>query len=638
MANFYTDNEDLRFYVDRYVDWQELLRLTELGGSEEGFQDVDEALGFYRGALELVGDFAANEIAPRSAEIDRSRHQLKDGRVVIPPVMEEIFAQIRGLELHGLCLPRELGGMNSPFLVFLLNAELMARADVSVAAHHGFHGGMAMAMLLYSVLEGSTSFDAEARAFESTRFREYIDEILAGEAWGCMDITEPGAGSDMAALRSKARQDEDGSWLVSGQKIFITSGHARYHFVVASTEETDGDDAFAGLAGLSMFLVPAWTEDENGERRILAELVGLEQKLGHHGSATVAISFEDSPAHLIGERGQGFRMMLMLMNNARITVGFESLGICEAAIAQATAYAAERQSMGKTIDQHEMIADYLDEMRTDTQGIRALAVEAALHEEMAQKLDLWLRFELFDSVEEREAAATRHKRCKRRARQLTPLVKYLGAEKAVQISQRCIQIHGGYGYSSEYGAEKLLRDALVLPIYEGTSQIQALMAMKDSLMGIIGDMRGFVEGRAGAQWRSLSGRGAQQRRVAKLQLIACRAKQFLVARLAGRKLAELRGEPLREWGEAFKSWDPKRDFALAMLHAERLTAILADVAVCEILLRQTQRFPERAEVLERYLERAEPRCRYLYEQVTTTGRRLLASLEEPEVAQEAQAS
>ena len=626
MANFYTDNEDLRFYVDRYIDWSTLFELTELAGpSEQGFPSLDDALEFYRGALELVGEFAANEIAPHAAEIDREHHQLADSVVTPPPVLQGIFEQIAELMLHGLCVPRELGGMNAPFMLFLLNSELMARADVSVAAHHGFHGGMAGAMLLYSVLEGSSELDPETRSITKTRFQAYMDEIIAGEAWGCMDITEPGAGSDMAALRCSARLDDDGAWRVSGEKIFITSGHAKYHFVVARTEETDADDAFAGLKGLSMFLVPAWREGDAGEREILAEFTKLEEKLGHHGSATVAIHFDDSPAHLIGDRGQGFRMMLMLMNNARIVVGFESLGICEAALRMARAYASERPSMGKTIDRHEMIADYMDEMATDIQAIRAMAVEAAFHEELAQKLELWQRFGLFDTPEIEEQAKRRQRRHKRRVRHLTPLLKYLGAETAVKHSQRNIQIHGGYGYSAEYGAEKLLRDALVLPIYEGTSQIQALMAMKDGLMSIISDVPGFLQRRATASWRAQTATGAV-RRVARLQLLAFKVQQFLVTRLAGRKLAELRHEPVGEWRRAFESWDPKRDFALAMLHAERLTRILADVAAAEILLAQSKRFPERLELLERWLERAEPRCLCLYREITTTGPRLLASM------------
>jgi len=630
MPHFYDDNEDLRFYVDRWIDWEPLVRLTEYDfQAPDGFTNAEEAVEFYRDILALVGDFAANEVAPRAAEIDREHSQLKDGQVIFAPALAHVFEQIKALQLHGMCLPRELGGMNCPFLLFTLCTELIGRADVSVTAHNGFHGGSAMAMLLYSIIEGSTEFDIDQRCITSTRFGDAIAEIIEGEAWGSMDITEPGAGSDMAAMRTKGEQDEDGNWFVTGSKIFITSGHAKYHFVIARTERDEGGDAFAGLKGLSLFLVPTFI-DRGGERKMLASFDSLEEKLGHHGSATVAISYDRTPAHLIGERGDGFRLMLKLMNNARVMVGFESLGICEAALRMARAYAAERESMGKTIDRHEMIADYLDEMATDVQGIRAMTVQAAWHEEMAQKMTLMLQFFPPEDELELEAAEAEQRRHQAKSRRLTPLLKYLGAEKAVEISQRNIQIHGGYGYSSEYGAEKLLRDAMVLPIYEGTSQIQALMAMKDTLMGVLANPKGFVQRNAAARWRSRSARSEHERRVARLQVLSYKAVQYLMSRLAGTKLSEVRKQPVGRWSEAFRDWDPKRDFALAMLHAERLAKILADVAVCELLLDQGKQHAERLEVLDRYLERAEPRCRYLFDEITHTGLRLLDSLDEGE--------
>jgi 3-(methylthio)propanoyl-CoA dehydrogenase len=631
MANFYDDNADLKYYVEQEVDWEPLVRLTEYGyGAEGGFTNVEEAVEFFTSVLDMVGDFAANEIAPHSAAIDREHPYLDDGVVLFPPVLQGIFDQIKALELHGMCVPRELGGMNSPFLLFVLSNELIARADVSVCAHNGFHGGSAMAMLLYSILEDTTGFDREQMCITSTRFGDAIAEIVAGEAWGSMDITEPGAGSDMAVMRTRGEQDEGGNWLVTGNKIFITSGHAKYHFVIARTEEDSGADAFSGLKGLSLFLVKTFETGDDGGLVKLASFDGLEEKLGHHGSATVSISFDRSPAELIGERGDGFKLMLQLMNNARVVVGFEALGICEAALRLARDYAAERESMGKTIDRHEMIADYLDEMQTDIQGIRALAVRACFHEEMAQKLRLTLRFLPPEDEADRkklEKDLAYHQRVSRR---YTPLLKYIAAEKAVEISRRAIQIHGGYGYSSEYGAEKLLRDAMVLPIYEGTSQIQALMAMKDNLLGILRDARRFVEKSTAARWRARSARDPLARRVARLQSQSYRALQFLMTRLAGTKFAEVRRQPVAEWKAAFASWDPKRDFALAMLHAERLTRVLADVAIVEILADQAERHPERAEVLERYLERAEPRCRFMVDEITTTGHRLLQTLEDGE--------
>ena len=347
-----------------------------------------------------------------------------------------------------------------------------------------------------------------------------------------MDITEPNAGSDMAALEAVGEQDEDGNWFVTGQKIFITSGHGKYHFVIARTEKpADPADPFAGLGGLSMFLVPAYEDDENGHRKRYVTLDRIEEKMGHHGSCTASLSFDRAPAMLIGERGQGFEYMLVLMNNARVGVGFECLGLCEAAYRLASDYAAERKSMGKTIDRHEMIADYLDEMRTNISGIRALAMHGAFHEEVSQKKALRLQFADLDPMERKrlEKQVAEHKR---QARRTTPLLKYMGAEKAVEGARRAVQILGGNGYIKEYGAEKLLRDATVMPIYEGTSQIQALMAMKDTLGGIMKNPQAFLKRMAQARWRSLSADDALERRVAKIQLLSFGAQNHLMTKTA----------------------------------------------------------------------------------------------------------
>lgn len=624
MANFFDDNEDLKFYVDRAVDWTPLVDLTEFHHkAQDAFPNTEEAVEFYRSVLDLVGRFSAEEVAPHAAEIDRDHPKLQQGDVVFPERLQSIFNQVKELEIHGMSLPRDFGGMNCPYLLVLFCTELFARGDVSVAAHIGFHGGMALAALAYSAYEGSTTFDKETGRIEQSRFEEMVSEIATGTAWGSMDITEPGAGSDMAALTVRGEQDEKGQWFLTGNKIFITSGHAKYHFVIARTEETKAGDAFAGLKGLSMFLVKAYEDQPDGTRTHYAWFDKLEEKLGHHGSATVAVRYDRSPAELIGKRGDGFRQMLILMNNARLGVGFESLGIAEAAYRLAREYAAERPSMGKNIARHEMIADYLDEMRTDIQALRALAVEGACHEEIGQKVHLLLSFMPPDAPEERAALEREMRRRFNASRRLTPLVKFFGAEKAVEIARRGIQIHGGFGYSSEYGAEKLLRDAMVLPIYEGTTQIQSLMAMKDNLLGVLKNPRRFLSGslRACVQGCFAPDRGA--RRVARLRRRQYAVLRFLLVRLAWKKF---RSGPSQFLGQ----WDPKKDFALAMLHAERLTHILTDVAVAEILLAQAARFPERRELLERFLERAEPRCRNAHYEITHTGRRLLAYLAQTE--------
>lgn len=625
MANFFKDNPDLQYYFEKGLDWEALCQVNEQGFTlEDGFANTEEAVSFYKDVCEMMGQFSAEEIAPLSAAIDHEGVQQVDGEAVFPETANGIFKKLKELDMHGMCLPRELGGMNAPLLLYFINAELMARADVSVMAHHGFHAGISMAMLLLSIMEGTTTYDPETKKIVATRFQKEIEEISGGKAWGSMDITEPDAGSDMAAIRSFGEQDENGNWFVTGPKIFITSGHGKYHFVIARTEKSQNpDDPFAGLGGLSMFLVRAFEDGPDGRKRFVA-LDRVEEKLGHHGSATVNLTFERSPAVLVGKRGDGFKYMLYLMNNARLGVGFEAIGLCEAAVRMAKAYAETRPSMGKTIDRHEMIADYFDEMETDIQGIRAMAMYGAFHEELAQKLDLNAR--LAGKTEDLEVARE-IKRHKSRARRVTPLLKYLAAEKTVEMARRNLQIHGGNGYMTEFPAEKLLRDALVLPIYEGTSQIQALMATKDTLNSIIKNPQKFLTRLAQIRMRAMTAGDTLERRVAKVQQLTMAAQQHLVTRTAADKLRSLQGVPLPDRLKALKTdWDPKHDFAFALLHSERLTKMLADQMICDVLWKQARKHPERRELLERYLDRAEPRCRFLHDEITTTGQRLLAKL------------
>jgi hypothetical protein len=289
--------------------------------------------------------------------------------------------------------------------------------------------------------------------------------------------------------------------------------------------------------------------------------------------------------------------------------------------------------MGKPIGRHEMIADYLEEMRTDIQAIRALGVTCAINEEKSQKTKMLLDAGFVTDEAERREHEANAKRFARHARRLTPLLKYLASEKSVEMARRCIQIHGGVGYTKEYGGEKLLRDAMVLPIYEGTSQIQSLMVMKDALLGALKNPRRFARRFAQTKWRAASSRDALERRVAKISSLAMSSQQHLLTKTAADKFVALRGQPIQEWPDRFlKRWDPKQDFSYAMLHAERLTQQLADEAVVKILFEQAKKHPERRELLERYLDRAEPRARFLHDQITTTGARLLEKLERDEAA------
>ncbi len=625
MANFYTDNDDLRFYVEKGIDWKALVDLVERGYRDpEGPKGWKDALESYEDILNLVGTFVAEEVAPRARAIDEQGTSMVDGEARPADAFQEIFDQLEEMGIYAMTLPRELDGMNCPLTLYFILCELFGRGDVSVMTHFGFHAGVASVLLQYSMKEGSTKLDDDGNITE-TRWRKEIEEIVSGKAWGSMDLTEPGAGSDLSVIRAKGVKGDDGVWRVSGSKIFITSGHAKYHIVLAKTEDRDALDA------LSLFLVPL-TIEKDGRTVANAEVDRIEEKIGHHGSVTASVQYEDSEAQLIGRPGEGFKLMLMLMNNARLGVGFESIGLAENALRQAKEYAAERVSMGKTIDRHEMIADYLDEMDVTIRGLRAIAIEGALAEEMASRTEILMQL---PKTEDSHGLRRKASALTRRARFLTPLVKYAAAEAAVWISRMNMQIHGGNGYMTEYDAERLLRDSLVLPVYEGTSQIQALMALKDALMAGIKNPQRFLTKMATSKYNALRAREDLDRRFFALESLSYSAQQHIMLKIAKDKLSIARSGPLPEFLNTFlKKWDAKRDFSFGLLHAERLTRILADVAIAEILVRQAQKFPERREIAERWLDRAEPRVRYNWDCITHTGDRLLARLKAQEEAVE----
>ena len=619
-GNYYLDNDDMRFQLERAFDWTEIVSLYERGyTAKDGHKDEKEALEFYRDILDNVGKYVASEVAPRAKIIDGKGPKLVDGEVVPSEEMAVIFDGFKEMGIYALNMPRELGGLNAPMALYFAIAELIGRADVAVLGHYGFHAGIALSLLAYSLDEGSYEHDGEL--LTKTRWDDAIAKIIAGEEWGCMVLTESDAGSDLGALRAKATLGKDGKWRLSGQKIFITSGHGQYQLVLAKTESSDN-----GLKDLSLFLVPRKIE-RGGKTVNNVVIERLEEKLGIHASVTCTLAYDDSEAELIGRRGQGFQLMLLLMNNARLGVGFEAIGLAEQAYRLAKAYAAERKSMGKTIDQHEMIADYLDRMEVDIQGVRALAYTAAQTVELQNRLELKLKLAPPLDEDERKAMERRVRYLKRKARDLTPLVKYQAAEKSVEIARMSLQIHGGVGYTKDYEIEKLLRDALVLPIYEGTSQIQSLMALKDQLQGALGNPAKFLRKAALARVGSLSARDPLDRKLATLMHHQYGAMQHILTRIAKDKWVSVSGRKITEWPDAFlKQWDARRDFAFGMLHAERLTRILCEVAIAKILVKQARRFPERREVAERYLERALPVVTAMRNEIEHTGDRLLAKL------------
>jgi alkylation response protein AidB-like acyl-CoA dehydrogenase len=605
--NYFLDNDDLRWHLQHTIDWETIVPLYEGDfSSEESPDSLAEAKEFYFEILEQVGEFVANEIAPRAEALDRKGNTLVDGEVVHPAELDEIFEQIKEMGLFGVNLPRGLGGLNCPWALYFGLSEIMARADCGTTTHFSFYGGTAMALLTYAAKEGALKM--ENGQVVDCRFKKEIEELASGEHWGAMVMTEPDAGSDLAAIRARALPQPDGSWRVSGEKIFITSGHGKYQIVLARTADAE---TCPGLEGLSLFLVPRWIE-RDGETVENVKVTKVEKKLGHNSSPTCSLLYEDSEAELIGETGQGFKLMLVLMNNARVAVGFEAIGVCEQAYRMACEYASVRSSMGRFLKDHELIADTLQTMDTELRGMRALAFEAVNHVELSQRLEMALEYDPPADEALRKDMQRRLKRHKRKARHLTPLLKYLASEKAVEFSRINMQIHGGMGYIKETGADRLLRDALVLPVYEGTSQIQALMALKDHLGQAIKDPTGFLERSVRTRVAAQTTRGMERALLAaKLQLH--RATETILRRILTAKVRnELSEGSFTEKlsllsGDFIRSWDAKKDFAHGLVHAERICRILCDVAVGRVLVRQAQRHPERQIYAERYLKRMLPR-------------------------------
>ena len=630
-SNFFLDNDDLRFQLGQ-VDWDTLVDLQErMFLDDDRYTSGADGRAFYEELLTALGEFVAKEIAPHERELDQQHPQFKDGAVTDGARMKKILAGLADMGAMALMAPRRLGGMNVPILVNNVLFEMMTRADSAVTGTFGFYAGIAGSLQMYASDEGSVTF--EGGKIVKSRFDDVIEKISTGKEWGAMVLTEPHAGSDLAQLRARATPQPDGSWRLTGQKIYITAGHGQHHVVLARTED---EDTHPGLKGLSLFYVPrvvdeAGKSDVNGSVHNVV-IGGIEHKMGQRAAVAATLHYDNSRAELIGQRGDGFRLMLVLMNNARIAVGFESIGTCEAAFRTARAYAEERVSMGKPIARHEMIADYLDEMDVVIRGLRAMTFEAAYHEEVATRLRHLLKANPPASEEEREKLSKQAKTSAARSRSFTPLIKYQGGEEAVRMARMAMQIQGGIGYIVENGTEKLLRDALVLPVYEGTSQIQSLMALKDNLGAAIKNPGRFARDIAETRLKALSSSNPLDKAAARMRLQALSAMQTIISRIAADKIGTVGRQPVASWKNALSKLDPNHDFSFGMLHAERLTKLLVWSGTAEILVEQAKKVAgtadadERRELALRWVERFEPRGKGVIAEIEATSGSLLQRL------------
>ncbi|MGI6401293.1 MAG: acyl-CoA dehydrogenase family protein [Thermoguttaceae bacterium] len=460
MANFFTDNKDVRFLFD-YYDLKELAALQERetpnGDADYAPRNLDDALDNYRQILTVVGDIAGNVLAKNAETVDAEGNTLnEDQTVTLHPLVRQNLDLVAQADLQGFTLPRKYGGLNCPTLVYTMATEIISRGDCSFMNLFGLQG---IAETIY--------------AFASDELKdEYLPKFARGEVTGAMALTEPDAGSDLQAVRLCASQDENGEWKLNGVKRFITNGCGEVLLVLARSEAHISDGR-----GLSLFVV---------DRGPTVKVRNLEQKLGIHGSPTCEIVFDDTPCRLIGERQRGLITYVMaLMNGARLGIAAQSLGVAESAQRLARSYVNSREQFGAPIENLPAVAEMVADMRVRIEAGRALTYETARVCDFEQNYNRLLERNADALTDEEKKSFRREARTlKKLNAMLTPMSKYFCSEMCVSVANDAIQAMGGSGYMTEYAAERYYRDARITTIYEGTSQLQVVAAIRGLTSGV----------------------------------------------------------------------------------------------------------------------------------------------------------
>jgi len=448
MSNLYTDNEHLKFHLQHPL-MEKIVRMKENNFAEKGKYDYapidfEDTMDHYDKVLEIVGEISGEIIAANAEDVDHQGPKVVDHKVVYADGTKKNIDAIIQAKLFGMSLPRKYGGLNFPIVPYVMAAEIVSRADAGFANIWG----------LQDCAETIHEFGSEEIKLK------YLHRFNEG-ATAAMDLTEPDAGSDLQAVMLKAHYDEKKGWLLNGVKRFITNGDADISLVLARTEEGSTD-----ARGLSLFVYDR-TANAMKVRRI-------ENKLGIKGSPTCELVFKDAPAELVGDRKFGLiKYVMSLMNMARLGVGAQSVGIAEAAYQEGLKYAQEREQFGKPIIKFPAVFEMLSNMRAKTDAIRTLLYETS------RFIDI---YKIYNHIsKERKLTPAERKEFKyyqRAADIYTPLLKLFASEYCNQIASDALQIHGGTGYMKDFPIERIFRDARITNIYEGTSQLQVVAAIR----------------------------------------------------------------------------------------------------------------------------------------------------------------
>ncbi len=454
MSNFYTDNDDIRFLF-RHFDLKRLAEIMEGDFSASGTYDwapgsAEEAVDNYDHILEIVGQVSGEYIAPRAEAVDLAGNTLhEDGTVSYAPGTQENLEKLAQAQVMGCTLPHRFGGLNCPNLLYTMSNEIVSRADAALMNIYGLQG----------IAETINAFADEAIK------QEYLPGFAEGKLTGAMVLTEPDAGSDLQAVKLRAYQDEQGQWRLHGVKRFITNGCGEVLLVLARSEP----DRSGGL-GLSLFVC---------DRGPTVKVRRLENKLGIHGSPTCELFFNHTPCKLIGERQRGLVTYVMsLMNGARVGIAAQSLGIAEAAFRVARDYAASRRQFGMAIEAFPAVRDLLVEMKIDIEAARSLTYETCFVVDNENGILRKLEFEEQLDKDVKKELKNQEKKYKRLSAMLTPMSKYYASEMCNRVAYDAIQVLGGSGYMKDYPVERYARDARITTIYEGTSQLQIIAAVR----------------------------------------------------------------------------------------------------------------------------------------------------------------
>ena len=462
MNNFFQDNRDIQFLFE-YFDLKELAALQERqtpnGEADYLPRGLDDVIDNYRRVLELTGEIAAETLFPNAETVDAEGNTLNENQTVTyRPLVQMNLDRLAQADLMGFTLPRKYGGLNCPVLIYTMATEIVSRADCSFMNMFGLQG---IADTIY--------------AFASDEIKDAtLPRFATGEVTGAMVLTEPEAGSDLQSVRLRADQKEDGSWVLNGVKRFITNGCGEILLVLARSEHEIADGR-----GLSLFIA---------ERDDTVKIRHLESKLGIHGSPTCEMTFTNTPCKLIGERQRGLITYVMaLMNGARLGIAAQSLGVAEAASRLAREYAASREQFGAPIEKLAPVAEMISDMRIQIEAGRALAYETARVCDIENNTNRLLEraADTLDPAEAKEMKKT-SRQLKKLNSMLTPMSKFYCSEMSIRVANDAIQVMGGSGYMKDYPAERYARDARITTIYEGTSQLQVVAAIRGLTSGAFG--------------------------------------------------------------------------------------------------------------------------------------------------------